>query len=253
MDLLRTAHPDDPALDMAVTHALLAEVAEGARPATARIYRPGPTLAFGRLDAVTPGYPAAAAAARAHGFEPLLRLGGGHAAAYDDGSLVVDLIVPQDVVAEGITERFEAGTELVVDGLRRAGVDPRVGELPGEYCPGTWSVHAGGIKLAGAAQRSIRGASLTAVVVAAEHGRRLRDVLVDVYAALELDWDPGTAGAARDVVPAVTVGAVERGLREALADRYGPLPPAELSAATLERARGLRDRHAVAPPAPAAP
>ena len=38
--LLREAFPERPALDMALSHALLLRVAEGARPAAVRIYEP---------------------------------------------------------------------------------------------------------------------------------------------------------------------------------------------------------------------
>jgi octanoyl-[GcvH]:protein N-octanoyltransferase len=99
MELLRARHPDDPVLDTAITHALLRQVGAGEKPATARIFRPGPTVAFGRLDALdTDAYDNARAAARAHGFTPLLRLGGGHAAGYDDGSVLVEIVRPVQTI-----------------------------------------------------------------------------------------------------------------------------------------------------------
>ncbi|MDX6688190.1 MAG: octanoyl-[GcvH]:protein N-octanoyltransferase, partial [Baekduia sp.] len=61
MQLLRARHPDDPVLDAAITHALLRQVATGAQPPTARVFRPGATMAFGRLDALSAGYEAARA------------------------------------------------------------------------------------------------------------------------------------------------------------------------------------------------
>ena len=68
MLLVRDGFPDDPALDIAVGHALLERAAAGAIGPTLRVYRPGATVAFGRLDALRPGFGAAVAAARAHGF-----------------------------------------------------------------------------------------------------------------------------------------------------------------------------------------
>jgi octanoyl-[GcvH]:protein N-octanoyltransferase len=206
----------DAELDMAATHTLLRRVGAGELEATARVFRPRATVTFGKLDAVRPGYPAAAAAARAHGFAPVLRIAGGHAAAFDEGSVVVELVTPSMRVAEGISERFAAGSNLLTRVLREAGVDARVGELPGEYCPGGWSVHAGGVKLAGPAQRSIRGAALWSSFVAVEGGARLRAVLTDVYAALALDWRPQTAGAAEDVRPGIRAEAVEAALATAV-------------------------------------
>jgi lipoate-protein ligase A len=240
--LLRERHPVEPVLDLAVTHALLRRVGDGTLPATARVYRPGATMAFGRLDALREGYDAARAAARAHDYTPLLRIGGGHAAGYDEGAVVIDVVTPQDRVAEGIEARFVDGTGLLAEALRAVGVDAQVGELPGEYCAGRWSLHAGGVKLAGTAQRSIRGAALLTAVIIAEHGDRLRAALTDVYAALGMDWDPRTAGAAQDVVPEAGAHALEEALIAALRAR-GPLEPATLDAETLALARELAPAH----------
>jgi octanoyl-[GcvH]:protein N-octanoyltransferase len=232
MDVM--AHADPP-LDMALTAALLEAVGAGDVPATARVYRPAPTMAFGRLDQIRPGFADAVAAARAHGFSPLLRLGGGHAAAYDAGSLVVDLVVPVARIAEGVEERFREGTEVCVDALESVGLDVRIGELRREYCPGRWSVNAGGVKLAGTAQRSIRGASLLAAVIVVTGGERIRAALTDVYAALEMDWDPRTAGAAEDLEPGLTVAEVEAAVVQSIGARYGGTRVAEPSAAVRHR------------------
>ena len=61
---------------------------------TVRLYRPTPTLAFGRLNALRPGLPEAGHAARDAGFQPIVRLAGGHAAAYHEQSLISEEIVP---------------------------------------------------------------------------------------------------------------------------------------------------------------
>jgi octanoyl-[GcvH]:protein N-octanoyltransferase len=242
MELLRECHPDDPVLDAAITHALLRQVGAGMRPPTARIFRPGPTLAFGRLDALSDGYAEARAAAVAHGFTPLLRLGGGHAAGYDTGSVLLELIVPVGTIAEGIPERFATVTELLVEALAGLGIVARAGELPGEYCAGEWSVHAAGIKLAGTAQRSIKGASLVTAMVIVEGGAELRAALVDIYAALEIAWRPATAGGAADIVRALTAADVERALVATLA-AHERLTAGALDPDTLALAASLREAH----------
>jgi octanoyl-[GcvH]:protein N-octanoyltransferase len=242
MELLRERHPDDPVLDAAVTHALLRQIGAGERPPTARIFRPGSTLAFGRLDALSDGYAAARAAAVTHGYTPLLRLGGGHAAGYDAGSVLVELISPVATIAEGIPERFAAVTALIVEALSGLGIAARVGELPGEYCAGEWSVHAAGIKLAGTAQRSIKGASLVTAMVIVEGGAPLRAALTDIYAALDIDWRPATAGGAADVVRALTAADVERALVATLA-AHERLTAGMLDATTRALAEELRADH----------
>jgi len=242
VELLRERHPEDPVLDTAITHALLRQVGADARPPVARIFRPGPTMAFGRLDALNINYPAARDAARAHGFTPLVRLGGGHAAGYDEGSVLVELIRPVATIAEGIHERFAAVTGLLVEALDAIGIAARVGELPGEYCAGDWSVNAAQIKLAGTAQRSIKGASLVTAMVIVEGGATLRAALVDVYAALQIDWRPATAGGAAEIVGSLTAADAERTLIATLA-AHERLTAGRLDARTLALAADLRAAH----------
>jgi octanoyl-[GcvH]:protein N-octanoyltransferase len=242
VQLLRARHPDDPVLDAAITHALLRQVATGEQPPTARVFRPGATMAFGRLDALSEGYAAARAAATAHGYAPLLRLGGGHAAGYDAGSVLVEILRPEETIAGGIPERFAGATALLVEALAALGVDARVGALPGEYCAGDWSVNATGVKLAGTAQRSIRGASLVTAMLVVERGALLRAALVDVYAALGIEWRPATAGAAQDLRPGLSAPDAERALIATLA-AHERLVAGELGAGTLALAQDLRTAH----------
>ena len=245
MDVVRHARAGDPALDVALGHALLERAARGESPALARLYRPAATVAFGRLDALRPGYAAAVGAARARDFAPVLRQPGGHAAAYDHGALCLDVVRPEPDALPALQARFSEAAELIAGALRSVGVDARVGEVPGEYCPGSSSVNAGGrIKLAGIAQRVVRGGSLLGAVVVVQGTARIRPVLEDVYARLELDWDPSTAGSAEDVAPGLGVDDVERALLEALGAR-DPLRDADLDAGALARARELVARHRV--------
>jgi octanoyl-[GcvH]:protein N-octanoyltransferase len=221
MLLVRDSHPADAKAEMAFSAALLRDVATGQREACARLYRPGATLAFGRRDALLPGFADACAAALAHGFAPVVRLGGGHAAAYDAGAVVVEVVAGQAQVGVGIEARFAWLADALIEGLADVGVTAVAGELAGEYCPGRWSLHASGsgVKLAGIAQRSVRGAALTTAFVAVQGGARLRAVLVDVYDALGLQWSPATAGALEDVQPGVTADDVQTALAAVLSRR----------------------------------
>src|SRR5213592_1142075 len=205
MLLLEESTPDDPPLDLAVTHALLRRVAARDVPATMRLYRPGPTVAFGRLDALLDGFGDAIEAARAHGFTPVLRSVGGHAAAYTSEAIVYEEITPQERLAVEVRERFEDVSGLLVAALVSLGADARVGEIPGEYCPGEFSVNAcGNVKLVGVAQRVVARAALVSAVVVVRDGERVRAVLRDVNARLGVEWEPRTAGALADVVPGST-------------------------------------------------
>ncbi len=102
-----------------------------------------------------------------------------------------------------VDARFAAEAESQAQALRGLGIDARVGEVPGEYCPGRFSVNARGqTKLIGAAQRIISGAWLFSTVVVVGGAARVRAVLEEVYAALALDWDPASVGSIADEVGA---------------------------------------------------
>jgi len=242
--VIRETSPRPPALEVAVSHALVERVSAGELGGVLRLYRPAPTLAFGRLDALLPGYPAAVAAAREHGFEPVLRAPGGHAVAYDGGCLGIDEVIGEADPIARMQERFAESSELLAGALRALGVDGRVGRIAGEFCPGDFTVNARGrVKLVGTAQRVVRHASLLAASVAVRDAAGLRAVLLDVYRALGLEWDPATAGAVADDVPA-SVGDVEQAVLAAYGDRH-ELVDAALGPETLAAAERLLDRHRV--------
>lgn len=246
IDLVTAAHPDDPAFEMALTQATLDGVAQRTAAETVRVYRPGATVAFGRLDRLRSGFDAACRAALTHDRVPVLRLGGGRAAAYDHDCIVVEVIRAQEKLIGGLEERFADLVDLLHDGLAGAGVAVEVGELAGEYCPGRFSLHLpDGPKVAGVAQRVISGASLTTAVLVVAGGDALRATIADVYAALELPVDVATAGAVADRHPDVAVAALEAALRDLAARCYGAVE-ASPSDDVLARARELRPTLAVA-------
>ncbi len=235
--VLHDSFPDDPALDAALSRATLERVAAGELPETLRVARPGRVVAFAKRDALAPGYAEAVEAARSAGFGSVMRLAGGRAAVFHEGTLELAHAVADPDPRPGIHERFEAEASLVSEALRSLGVDARVGEVPGEYCPGRWSVNAvGKRKLAGIGQRVIHGGAHVGTVVVVDDAESIRGVLEPVYAALALDWDPAT------------VGAVERpweAVRDALLAAYAAryeLVPASLDSETLELARTLKLR-----------
>jgi lipoate-protein ligase A len=238
-ELLEGGVGRDPALEVALAAVLLDAVARGERGPLLRCYRPPPTVAFGRRDTFLAGFTAAASAARDHGFVPVIRAPGGRAAAYDEGCLVLDEIMPARDSLTGIQDRFAREAERQARALRRLGIDARVGEVPGEYCPGAFTVNArGSKKLIGAAQRAVPGGWLLSTVVVVEGAARVRSVLEGVYDALELEWNPATVGAVSEEAPGVSIEDVEHALLSAYAERYRLLPatiPPDALAASLER------------------
>lgn len=217
-ELLRDTWPERPEMGPALSRVLMDQVATGRRGPTVRLSRPGRVVAFGRRDCVSPGYAAAAAAARARGFGAMERIAGGRAAAYTEGTLSLTITMPDDTPARRTSARFEFAAGLARDALLDLGVDARVGEVEGEYCPGAFSVNAGGRrKLVGIGQRMIRGAAHIGFVIAVRDAGAVRAVLEPVYAALDLEWNPETVGAVDQDLQSVEIEQVEH----ALLDRLG--------------------------------
>ncbi|HTU14775.1 MAG TPA: hypothetical protein VMF31_06230 [Solirubrobacterales bacterium] len=242
-ELLREAFPERPELGPALSRVLLDQVAAGERPATVRLSRPGRVVAFGRRDCRAADYLAAVKAARGAGFEGMERLTGGRAAAYSEGALSLTLTIPDENPAERTTRRFEAAAGLARDALRQLGVDARIGEVPGEYCPGDFSVNAAGrTKLVGIGQRMIKGAAHVGFVIVAENAALIRRVLEPVYAALELEWNPDTVGAIEDETEGAGLAEMEAALLERLG-AAGSMTPAVLDAATLALAEEVAPRY----------
>jgi octanoyl-[GcvH]:protein N-octanoyltransferase len=234
--------PADAVLDIAISHALLERVARGGRTDALRVFRPAPTVAFGRLDALRPGFARACAIAHERGYTPVLRSVGGHAAVFDSRSVVVEHFTREHDATAGLQARFEDQSRGVCSALASFGADARIGQLAGEYCAGEYSVNVGGrVKVAGIAQRVVRHGAMTSAIVVVSGGPDLRATIAAVYAALELPVDVATAGALDEEVGGVAVDAVAARLERA----YGELARRELDADLLAAARALEPRHRV--------
>lgn len=242
--LVEHCFPEDPTLDAALATALLRRASRD--PSTdrvVRVYSPSPTVAFGRLDANRPQFAHVAETARRHGFAPVVRGTGGRAAAYHEQTVVLEIVSPDDEGPAGLKPRFRRFAGDLVEMLRGLGVDARIGPVPGEYCPGDWTVNgAGRVKLAGTAQRVMARAWMIGAELVVTNADPIRAVLADVYAALELDFAPATAASVTDLRPDVTVDVV----RSAVIAHFGATDVLAVDDELVEEARGLRHRHEVA-------
>ena len=244
--MLRGENPGGAACDTALSRLLLAAVSRGDAPECLRVWRPRDALAFSVLDRTRAGFQSAVSAAREAGFEPFLRLTGGHAAAYSDATVAFAWTLPAPEPHREIQERFEVLAELVAASLRDLGVDAHVGPVAGEYCPGAHSVNARGRgKLMGVGQRVVRGAAHVGGVVVVGGAERLRAVLGSVYANLALPFDPAAVGAAEEEVAGADWSAVANALLEGFASRF-EIVDADLDPALVAEAQRCEVRHRVA-------
>lgn len=234
---------EHPALDVAVSHSILAAVARGDLGPVFRLHVPGRVVAFGRADRVQPGYLQAVRAAGAHGFGAVERLAGGRAAVFHESTLAFALAIPEDDPRAGIGDRYREIAGIMLSAFESLGIDARIGELPGEYCPGHWSVNvAGRVKVMGVGQRLVRGAAHVGGVVVVDDGERIRDVLIPVYRALGLDWDPRTSGALADRAPGLDNAKVAAAIVTAMSGRFD-LDRGELPDSVIADARTLLPNH----------
>ncbi len=235
--MVTDAFTEHPALDIAVSRATLESVADGSIGDIFRIHVPAPTVAFGGADRSHPGYPEAVRAAEAHGFAAVERLAGGRAAVFHESTLAFAWATAENDPREGITSRFRLIANVMVSAFEALGIDARIGQVPGEYCPGEWSVNvAGRAKVMGVGQRLIRGAAHVGGVVVVDQGRRVRDVLIPVHRALDIDWDPRTSGSLSDRAPGLDNHKVTGAIIGALSQRL-ELTPGHLPEPILESAR----------------
>ena len=246
--LLGGCWPDEPGLDTALSKVILDRVSAGEMPATLRLYVPGREVAFGKRDAVAPEYPQAVAAAREAGFTPVERLAGGRAAVFTEHTIAFSLAVPEEDPRTTIYERFGEVTDLIVAAFARLSVSSQVGEVPGEYCPGEYSVnHDGRLKLMGVGQRlAKRAAHIGGVITVARTDLLLR-ALIPVYRALNLEWRPATVGTLADVRSSVTTDDTLGALKAVFADRF-EVTRDRIHADLVETARPLTESYLPAEP-----
>jgi octanoyl-[GcvH]:protein N-octanoyltransferase len=213
-------------------------------PDRLRLYAPDDALLFSNLDARRPGYAGAVAQARDAGFPPVVRLAGGHAAAFLKQSVAFAWATPDAEAHLRIQPRFERLTRWVVEALRGLGLDARIGALEGEYCPGEYSVNlAGRVKVMGVGQRVIRGAAHVGGVITVGQSEALRSVLRRVYADLDLPFDASTAGGLADFDPSITPDRLIEALVEVVQGDGFQVHPRPLEAAVVESAQALIPLH----------
>jgi lipoate-protein ligase A len=187
------------AADRAITQELLERVARGEIEGAIRIWRPVPALALSRLDELRPGADAARVAAEAAGFNAIRRVSGGHAVVLGPGSFCVGFAEPSHTF-EGTDVRYERLSAALIAALGTLGIAAERGELAGEWCPGSWSIRAGGVKLAGLAQRAVKGAAWVDAVLDLAPDSESRELLGEVYGELNLPLEPSTLGSVSELV-----------------------------------------------------
>jgi octanoyl-[GcvH]:protein N-octanoyltransferase len=205
------------AADIDRVYAVLSAL-DGEGPGSLRLFRPHATAAFAPRDTTLPAYAEAAAAMQRLGFTPAERRAGGQLAVYDSSALIIDLVAPHEEPRNDVKERFALFSAAIADALKCFSIEARVGQVPGEYCPGDYSVNAGGtLKLAGLAQRIGRRGYHMGAVISVEPSTAAREAVATAYHLLGFPFDPRSFGAARALAPGAGFAALRTALLAELA------------------------------------
>ena len=196
------------ALEMAFAHALVRQADAGEFDEVLRFYQPlASAVVFSRRDTNAPRFAGAVAVAKRSGFQVAVRSAGGRAVAYTTEALVIDHVRHEPRAVTGQQARFGHFAALYAGTLNGLGIPAGIGAVPGEYCPGAYSVNVRGCKkVAGTAQRVLRNAWLFSTLVILGDENRLQPVLRDVYDVLGQPFDECSVG---------SVGAEVAGLQAA--------------------------------------
>ncbi|GAB3793309.1 lipoate--protein ligase family protein [Dyella agri] len=186
------AVPQAPLLHMALDEALLAEVAEGRRPPTLRLWEwAAPAVVIGRFQSLRNEVDGDAA--RRHGIDVVRRISGGGAMFIEPGNTITYSIYAPLSMVEGLSfqESYALMDSWVLEALRELGIEAW-------YQPLNDIASAAG-KIGGAAQTRRGGALLHHVTMAYDiDAAKMLDVL---RIGREKLSDKGTASAAKRVDP----------------------------------------------------
>jgi octanoyl-[GcvH]:protein N-octanoyltransferase len=182
-------------LDTAISRAVLMRVSDGHMGETLQIGIPHKVVAFGKHDSLAERFPEAVAIADDHGFDPAIRIAGGRAVVFHPKTVRFAWTIPADDPVIDLHARFIAVANHLIAALAGLGVEAEMGELDGEYCAGSYSVHlANGGKVMGSGQRLSRKAAQVGGMIVVGDRDVVNDVLVPIYEALGVDMDPTVTG-----------------------------------------------------------
>ena len=245
VSLVMDSYPAIAGLDTTLARALLRQVSSGELPETFRLYTPGRIVAFGKRDTLERGFLDAARAAADLRYVPLIRLAGGRAAIFNEHTLAFGWATPAADPRRSVQDRFQLMSDMLMRAFRRLGVDTAIGEIPGEYCPGRFSVHhSGRRKVMGVGQRLAANAAHVGGVIVVSRPDLINDIIHPVYAGLDVDFDPDATGALSDVVPGVTTSDVAAAIVAEL-ETSVTLTPATISSRLLAEGRAMLPDHLV--------
>lgn len=211
------------------------EFADSRRQGVIALGTPQDAICFSRLDQLSHGYGQALQLARGMGLPAVKRISGGSAVAAHSGVLRVLLAAPHRPGDIAVKHRFSPMLSALSSALLSLGISPKSGELPGEYCPGEFSLSYQGKKLVGIGQRSRRSAHHLCAMISLSGAGKTVSMLEPIYGALGRNFDPDRVGELESlgVSRQQAYNAVLDSLLKEYDGQIGELPPSSLPAGVL--------------------
>lgn len=242
LSVVRNGLTGDAPLDTAVSRAILQRVSDGSLPETLQVGLPHRVMAFGKHDTLSGGFSEAEGIARAHGYDPTIRIAGGRAVAFSPTIVRFAWSIPVAQPAPTMHARFRTLADAVVKMLDRFGVEGTVGEIRDEYCAGEYSVNIlGSRKVMGVGQRLSRSAAQVGGMIVVSDPDDINAVLVPIYGALGVPINPEATGSISDAIEVEPDAVIDAFVVEIAAGRN--TEPARVDADTLRAANDLRSTH----------
>ena len=239
--VIRDQNTGDGPLDTATSRAVLRAVSAHDMPETFEVGLSSRVLAFGKHDTSSPGFARSVEVADEHGFEPTVRIAGGRAAVFHETTIRFGWTRLVEDPASTMHEGFRALSGVVVDTLGDFGIHAEIGEIPGEYCPGQYSVHIGNKKVMGVGQRLTRNAAHVGGVIVLSNSEVINEVLIPIYELLDIPMAPEATGSVADAFEVDAALFMDRFTEHIVAGRASTLEsmPETVRAAAL----GFRTDH----------
>ena len=245
LSVYRETHPNPPAMDTAISHALLRNVSDGEIQQSLRVYQPRNLITFGPQDTTEPGFQKAVHLGRSQGFDCIRRLVGGRAAMFHHGTLAFGLTLTDHQPRENIEKNFQMMATLLLGALGRLGVEAKIGPVTGEYCPGKFSINSQGkFKLAGIGQRLARNATYIGGVISYQQNLIAEKILTLVYSTLNLELNPNSFGNIETVLPSVSYNALEQAILDEFQTKFY-IEEEKIPIRILELAVDLEPQHTI--------
>lgn len=192
-DQLPSEYSDHRFSPFALTDALIKETGEKDQPIL-HFWTTDPYVILGMMDTKLPFLSDALRIFSSYGYPYLVRNSGGLAVVSDEGVLNFSLIFPEGDDRLSINEGYERMHQLIQAAFASFGEHIEAYEIADSYCPGDYDLSINGKKIAGIAQRRLKGGIAIMIYLSVSGDQQKRAEMVRSFYAIglkekETKWD----------------------------------------------------------------